>query len=76
MQKKSAGSENIIGVGGSSKDSAAKVWCQLVVGLLRNFKNRILGGWLSLSVSGKALYIRIIGNVRSGSKGNVCCTLR
>ena len=46
MQKKSAGFENLIGVGGSSKDGAAKVWCQLVVGL-RNFKNRILGGWLS-----------------------------
>ena len=24
---------------------------------------------------GKALYIRVIGNVRSESKGNVCCTL-
>ena len=49
MQKKSAGSENLIGVGGSIKDGAAKIWGQLVVGLLSNFKNRILGGWLSLS---------------------------
>ena len=48
MQKMSAGSENLIGVGGSTKDGAAKIWGQLVVGLLRNFKNRILGGWLSL----------------------------
>ena len=48
MQKKSAGSENLIGVGGSTKDSAAKIWSQLVVGMLSNFKNRILGGWLSL----------------------------
>ena len=47
MQKKSAGSENLIGVGGSIKDVAAKIWGQLVVGLLSNFKNRILGGWLS-----------------------------
>ena len=47
MQKKSAGSENLIGVGGSMKDVAAKIWGQLVVGLLSNFKNRILGGWLS-----------------------------
>ena len=47
MQKKSAGSENLIGVGGSIKDGAAKIWGQLVVGLLSNFKNRILGGWLS-----------------------------
>ena len=37
-----------MGVGGSTKDGAAKIWCQLVVELLRNFKNRILGGWLSL----------------------------
>ena len=51
MQKKSAGSENIIGVGGSTKDEAAKIWGQLVVELLRNFKNRILGGWLSFSSS-------------------------
>ena len=48
MQKKSAGSGNLIGVGGSMKDGAAKIWGQLVVGLLSNFKNRILGGWLSL----------------------------
>ena len=48
MQKKSAGSENLIGVGGSIKDVAAKIWGQLVVGLFSNFKNRILGGWLSL----------------------------
>ena len=48
MQKKSAGSENIIGVGGGTKDESAKIWGQLVVGLLSNFKNRILGGWLSL----------------------------
>ena len=48
MQKKSAGSENIIGVGGSTSDGAAKIWGQLVVGLLSNFKNRILGGWLSI----------------------------
>ena len=48
MQKKSAGSENLIGVGGSMKDVAAKIWGQLVVRLLSNFKNRILGGWLSL----------------------------
>ena len=48
MQKKSAGSENLIGVGGSIKDGASKIWGQLVVGLLSNFKNRILGGWLSL----------------------------
>ena len=47
MQKKSAGSENLIGVGGSIKDGAAKIWGQLVWGLLSNFKNRILGGWLS-----------------------------
>ena len=47
MQKKSAGSENLIGVGGSIRDGAAKIGGQLVVGLLRNFKNRILGGWLS-----------------------------
>ena len=47
MQKKSAGSENLIGAGGSVKDGAAKIWGQLVVGLLSNFKNRILGGWLS-----------------------------
>ena len=38
MQKKSAGSENLIGVGGSIKDVAAKIWGQLVVGLLSNFK--------------------------------------
>ena len=49
MQKKSDGSENLIGVGGSTKDEAAKIWGQLAVGLLRNFKNRILGGWLSLA---------------------------
>ena len=48
MQKKSAGSENLIGVEGSTKDGAAKIRRQLVVRLLRNFKNRILGGWLSL----------------------------
>ena len=48
MQKKSAGSENLIGVGGSTKDGAAKFCGQLVVGLLSNFKNRILGGWLSV----------------------------
>ena len=30
------------------KDGAAKIWGQLVVGLLCNFKNRILGGWLSV----------------------------
>ena len=34
-------------MGGSTKDGAAKICGQLVVGLLRNFKNRILGGWLS-----------------------------
>ena len=50
MQKKSAGSENLVGVGGSIKDIAAKIWGQLVVGLLSNFKNRILGEWLSLAV--------------------------
>ena len=44
MQKKSAGSENLIGVGGSIRDGTAKIWGQLVVGLLSNFKNRILGG--------------------------------
>ena len=48
MQKKSAVSENLIGVGGSIKDVAAKIWGQLVAGLLSNLKNRILGGWLSL----------------------------
>ena len=48
MQKKSVRSENLIGVGGSTEDEAAKIWGQLVVGLLRNFNNRILGGWLSL----------------------------
>ena len=48
MQKKGAGCENLIGVGGSSKDEGAKIWGQLVVGLFRNFKNRISGGWLSL----------------------------
>ena len=48
MQKKSAGSGILIGVGGDDKDGAAKIWGQLVVGLLRNFKNRILEGWLSL----------------------------
>ena len=47
MQKKSAGSEYLIGVGGSIKDVAAKIWGQLVVGLLSNFKNRIFGGWFS-----------------------------
>ena len=26
------------------KDGAAKIWGQLVVGLLSNFKNRVLGG--------------------------------
>ena len=46
MQKKSAGSGILIGVGGDDKDVAAKIWGQLVVGLLRNFKNRILEGWL------------------------------
>ena len=51
MQKKSAGSENLIGVGGSTKDGAAKIWSQLVVGLLSNFKNRILGGWLSFAIT-------------------------
>ena len=51
MQKKSAGSENLIGVGGSIKDVAAKIWGQLVVGLLSNFKNWILGGWLSPSLA-------------------------
>ena len=35
-------------MGGSIKDGAAKIWCQLVVGLLSNFKNRILGGWLAV----------------------------
>ena len=50
MQKKSAGSENLIGVGGSIEDGAAKIWGQLVVGLLSNFKNRNVGGWLSLFV--------------------------
>ena len=50
MQKKSPVSENLIGVGGSIKDVAAKIWCRLVVGLLSNFKNRILGGWLSLGM--------------------------
>ena len=48
MQKESAGSENLIGVGGSTKDGAAKIWSQLVVGLMSNVKNRILGGWLSV----------------------------
>ena len=47
MQKKSAGSENLIRVGGSIKDGAAKIWGQFGVGLLCNFENRILGGWLS-----------------------------
>ena len=47
MEKKSTGSENLIGVGGSTKDGAAKIWSQLVVGMLSNFKNRILRGWLS-----------------------------
>ena len=44
----SAGSGILIGVGGDDKDGAAKIWGQLVVGLLRNFKNRILEGWLSV----------------------------
>ena len=48
MQKKSAGSENSLGVEGNTKDGATKIWGQLVVGLLRNFKIRIVGGWLSL----------------------------
>ena len=51
MQKKSAGSKNLIGVGGNSKEAAAKIWRQLVVGLWRNFKNWILGGWLSPSLA-------------------------
>ena len=49
MQKKSAGPGILIGVGGDGKDGAAKIWGQLVVGLLRNIKNRILEGWLSPS---------------------------
>ena len=61
MQEKSAGSENLIGVGGSIKDGAAKIWGQLVVGLLSNFKNRILGGWLSFT------------GFRFLDKDNVCC---
>ena len=47
MQKKSAGSENLIGVGGSIRGGAAKIWGQLVMGLLSNFKNRISGGWFA-----------------------------
>ena len=54
MPKNSAGSENLIGVGGSIKDGAAKIWGQLVVGLLSNFKNRMLGGWSSLDFSTKS----------------------
>ena len=44
MQKKSAGSENLIGVGGSIKDGAAKIWGQLLVVLLSNFKNGFCEG--------------------------------
>ena len=47
MQKKSAGSENVIGVGAGTKDGTAKIWGQLLVGLLSNYKNWILRGWLS-----------------------------
>ena len=50
MQKKSAGSGILIGVGGDSKDGAAKIWGQLVVGLLRKFKNRIYG-WVVVVAS-------------------------
>ena len=50
MQKKSAGYGILIGVGGDDKDVAAAIWGQLVVGLLRNFKNRILEGWLSIGL--------------------------
>ena len=56
MQNKSAGSENLIGVGGSTKGGAAKIWGQLVPGLLSNFKNRILGGLVVVYYNG-ALYI-------------------
>ena len=51
MQKKGAGSENLIGVGGSTKDGAAKICGQLVVGLFSNFKNRILGGYVCCLVT-------------------------
>ena len=34
------------------KDGAAKIWGQLVVGLLSNCRNRILGGWLSQNSAG------------------------
>ena len=58
MQKKSAGSENLIAVEGRTNDGSAKIWGQSVVWLLRNFKNRILGGWLSL-----AFLLRVIPNM-------------
>ena len=60
MQKKSAASENLIGVGGSTKNSAATIWGQLVMGLLSNIINQVLEGWLSLQ-----------GEAASGTRGTV-----
>ena len=68
MQKKSAGSENLKGVGGSMKDGAAKIWGQLVVGLLSNFKNRILRGWLSVP-AGPLLALMLKRVIDSGEEG-------
>ena len=48
MQKKSAGSRNLIGVRGSAEDDAAKIWSRLVVGLLSYFQKPVLRRWLSL----------------------------
>ena len=70
MQKKSAGSENLIGVGGSAKDGGAKIWGQLVVGLLSNFKNRVLGGWLQLMADGSG------SATNAGRAYTHACTLR
>ena len=71
MEKKSAGSENLIGVGGSIKDVAAKIWGQLVVGLLGNFKIRILGGWLSLHTS--ETYLRCTCKILPSCPGHRPC---
>ena len=64
MQKKSAGSENLIGVGGSTKDGASKIWSQLVVGLLSYFKT---GFWEGSCVF-SPLLIRETSRKRSASE--------
>ena len=51
MQKMSAGPGILIGVGGDGKDGAAKIWCQLVVGLLRNIKTGFWKGGCLLIIS-------------------------